>query len=69
MRKVVIRPHKREHNREIGLFLVSSSLRDHLTCLVSFRTIPTKKMLLLYAGEFRVPLRVSASGPEPCGGS
>ena len=43
--------------------------RDHLACLVSFRTIPTKKMILLYAGEFRVPLRVSASGPEPCGGS
>ena len=26
MREVVIRPHKREHNREIGLFLVSPAL-------------------------------------------
>ena len=48
--------------------------RDHRARLVSsnwesFAYTNSKTILLLYAGDIRVPPRVPASGPEPCGGN
>ena len=47
--------------------------RDHRARLVSsnresFAYTNSNTILLLYAGDIRVPPRVPASGPEPCGG-
>ena len=35
----------------------------------SFAYTNSNTILLLYAGDIRVPPRVPASGPEPCGGN
>ena len=48
--------------------------RDHRARLVSsnresFAYTNSNTILLLYAGDIRVPPRVPASGPEPCGGN
>ena len=47
---------------------------DHRARLVSsnrenFRIQYDDTILFLYAGDIRVPPRVPASGPEPCGGN